>query len=345
MHLDFEDTRNIPLYNLTEMHVLEESSRPFWSVIIPTYNGTQYLAQTLESALQQDPGADVMQIEVVDDCSTKDDPESLVKEIGQGRVSFYRNPQNLGLLGNWDACISRAKGQWIHLLHQDDLVLPGFYEQLQKGIESEPSVGAAFSRFTYFDKDGFWTDLAEIERKTPGILEDWLEKIATQQRMQFPAIAVRRTTYEKLGGFCPQARSAADWEMWKRIAAHYPIWYEPQILACFRLHDTSTSSGLILRGENIADSARAIEISFTYLPDSIADKASRKARRFYAFQAFSKSRQLLSQNAVKGAIAQLIEGVKCSDSFEPAVIKAASSNAIKILMQLLRNKFPLKALF
>ena len=206
-------------------------------------------------------------------------------------------------------------------------------------------MGAAFSRFTYFDKDGFWTDLAEIERKTPGILEDWLEKIATQQRMQFPAIAVRRTTYEKLGGFCPQARSAADWEMWKRIAAHYPIWYEPQILACFRLHDTSTSSGLILRGENIADSARAIEISFTYLPDSIADKASRKARRFYAFQAFSKSRQLLSQNAVKGAIAQLIEGVKCSDSFEPAVIKAASSNAIKILMQLLRNKFPLKALF
>ena len=287
-----------------------QESRPFWSVMIPTYNGTQYLAQTLKSVLQQDPGVDRMQIEVVDDCSTNDDPESLVKEIGQGRVSFYRNPQNLGLLANWDACIQRSRGQWVHLLHQDDLVLPGFYEQLQKGIESEPSVGAAFSRFTYFDEDGFWTNLAAIERKTPGILENWLEIIATQQRIQFPAIAVRRTTYEKLGGFCPQARSAADWEMWKRIATNYPIWYESQILACFRLHSNSTSSGLIQRGENIADTYRAIDVSSSYLPQETVGRFSRNARNFYAKNALTMAHKMLDRNEVLGAIAQLRQGLK-----------------------------------
>lgn len=47
-------------------------------------------------------------------------------------------------------------------------------------------------------------------------------------------MVVRRDVYEQLGGFCPQAKSAFDWEMWKRIAVNYPVWYEPQTLVCFK---------------------------------------------------------------------------------------------------------------
>ena len=282
--------------------------------MVPTYNGAKYLAKTLESVLQQDPGADVMQIEVVDDCSTAGDIEALVQEIGRGRVMFYRQPKNLGLLANWDACINRAQGHWIHLLHQDDFVLPGFYDRLRQGIEQEPSVGAAICRNVYVDEDNDWQSLSRIEQKKSGILTNWVEKIAVTQLVQFPAIVVKRSTYEKLGGFCPQARSAADWEMWKRIAVHYPVWYEPELLACFRLHSQSTSSGLIQRGENIADTRSAIEVSQTYLPSSIASKLSGEARTRYAFQALTTARQMLSQDELKGAIAQLREGLKCSTS-------------------------------
>ena len=48
--------------------------RPFWSVMIPTYNRATYLERTLASVLAQDPGPQKMQIEVVDDASTSDDP-------------------------------------------------------------------------------------------------------------------------------------------------------------------------------------------------------------------------------------------------------------------------------
>src|SRR5262249_49179546 len=44
-------------------------ARPLWSVMIPTFNCASYLRETLRSVLTQDPGRDVMQIEVVDDCS------------------------------------------------------------------------------------------------------------------------------------------------------------------------------------------------------------------------------------------------------------------------------------
>lgn len=318
--------------------VTEGVPRPFWSVMIPTYNGTKYLEKTLRSVLEQAPGADEMQIEVVDDCSTKDDPEPLVRKIGKGRISFFRQPRNLGLLANWDDCIRRARGHWIHILHQDDLILPGFYDRLRQGIEENPNVGAAFCRYIYIDDEGDWQSLSEIERRTPGILSNWIEKIATIQRVQFPSIAVKRSTYEKLGGFCPQARSAADWEMWKRIAAHYQIWYEPQLLACFRLHSSSTSSGLIRRGENITDTCRAIDISQSYLPKANARELSNAARKNYGFHALTEARQMLAQNNIDGAIAQLRAGLSCSRSLD--VTKSGIYLSILIGMQWLRAKLP-----
>ena len=288
--------------------------RPFWSVMIPTYNGTKYLEQTLKSVLKQDPGQNEMQIEVIDDCSTNDDPESIVRKIGQDRVIFSQQPHNVGLVANWNTCIQRARGRWVHILHQDDLVMPGFYSCLREALEKEPTVGAAFCRHSYIDKKGDCLFLSLLERETPGILADWLELIATMQRVQFPSIVVRRSTYEALGGFCPEARSAADWEMWKRIAAYYPVWYEPQILACFRLHSASESSRLITTGTNIADTRRAIEISQSYLPDTIAHELSSKAREYYALDALNRASKMLDKRDIAAAIAQIREGLKCSES-------------------------------
>ncbi len=52
--------------------VSEGGQRPLWSVVVPTFHFARFLHQTLESVLSQDPGPDVMQIEVIDDCSNND---------------------------------------------------------------------------------------------------------------------------------------------------------------------------------------------------------------------------------------------------------------------------------
>lgn len=293
-----------------------EIQRPFWSVMIPTYDGTKYLEQTLRCVLDQDPGLGQMQIEVIDDCSTEDDPESLVNEIGQGRISYFRHLQNQGLIGNWNTCIQRAKGHWVHMLHQDDIVLPGFYSQLQKGIEADPALGAAFCRHSHMDEDNHWHYLSNIERRTPGVLMNWIESIAVSQRIQFPSIVVKRSAYEKLGGFCNEAYYAADWEMWKRVSAHYPVWYEPQILACYRRHSGSETSRLVRSGVDIADIRKAIGISQAYLPAACAHSLSDQARKYYAFYALNTARQMLTNNDMEGAIAQIKEALRCSSSLK-----------------------------
>jgi len=63
----------------------EAVERPFWSVMIPTYNNDEYLRRTLASVLSQDLGPERMQIEVVDGCSTRGDSAAVVEQLGRPR--------------------------------------------------------------------------------------------------------------------------------------------------------------------------------------------------------------------------------------------------------------------
>lgn len=245
--------------------------QPHWTVAFPTYNVDEALFEkALRSVLDQDPGPDRMQILIVDDCSPG---SSLAESIGQrlspGRIEFFRNERNLGLAGNWNRCIALARGRWIHLLHQDDLLGPGFYERLERADREAPDAGAAFTRYSLIDLDGHWTWLGELERPDAGILEDWLSRIITKQRIQCASIAVRRSTYESIGGYRPDLKMALDWEMWVRIATQYPVWYEPAVLAHFRLHPTSETVRLRKLGETGTDLRKGVCIVRQYVPPQL----------------------------------------------------------------------------
>src|SRR5947208_3689932 len=129
-------------------------TRPYWSVMIPTYNPrADYLEEMLNSVLQQDPGPEQMQIEVVDDCSNDNTASEVTRRLGAGRVTFHAESRNRGLASNWNRCIERARGHWVHILHQDDIVLPGFYDLLRKGAECSEA-GAIFCRHAYANSNG-----------------------------------------------------------------------------------------------------------------------------------------------------------------------------------------------
>jgi glycosyltransferase involved in cell wall biosynthesis len=285
--------------------VVEDAERPLWSVMIPTFNRTEYLEQAIKAILAQDLGPGKMHIEVVDNCSTASDPAVLIQKIGQGRISFYRQPKNVGLVGNLNTCIQRARGHLVHILHDDDLVAPGFYEHMQVAFEKEPSIGAAFCRTLFIDAEGHSIKSFKLQRSTPCILENWLEHIAVKNLIQPPAIVVRRSTYEALGGFHPQLIHACDWEMWARIAAHYSIWYEPKMLACSRMHSSSEFSAFIRSGENVMDERRAIEIIYSYLPRSKADKLYKQVSENCSLWNIAGASRMLARGDTAAALVQI----------------------------------------
>ncbi len=283
--------------------------------MIPTYNSETYLERAIGSVLLQAPAACEMQIEVVDDCSTNHDVERLVRRIAGDRVSVFRQPERAGMCGNWNTCIERAKGHWVHILHQDDMVLPGFYQKLRGGIEQDPGVGSAFCRHIIINEDGQWRHIPEMLNRHPGLIPDWLEHIASEVLLQTPAVVVKREVYERIGGFRPELIYTPDWEMWKRIAANYPVWYEPQPLACYRVHRSSETSSLVRTGADISDIRKCIEMSRVYLPDSLADRVSKTASEKYALSAVHNARLMLMHRNLKAASAQIRGALRCRISW------------------------------
>ena len=313
--------------------------RPLWSVMIPTYNCANYLRETLSSILAQDPSSEVMQIEVVDDCSTEDDPKAVVEELGQGRVNFYRQPHNVGQLKNFQTCLERSRGKLVHLLHGDDCVRNGFYRKLQGAFQENPEIVAAFCRHIHMDEHGHWHYISPLEQPESGVLKNWLERIAVKQLIQTPSIVVRRDTYEKLGTFDTRLSWTEDWEMWVRIAANYPVWYEVEPLAMYRQHSNSNSGRKVRTGEDMQDFRRAIGIVKDYLPSDRADELSKKALDNYARYALNTARMFFNSGDSgdpEAAFNQIREALKCRASFKTVILsinlglKVAYHNTIKI---------------
>ena len=261
-------------------HHPPDPDRPFWSVLIPTYEPpARYLRETIESVLQQDPGPAEMHIEIVDDASPRTDVPALVKAIAGDRIKVTRNPRNLGLAGSWNSCVQRATGRWVHILHQDDLVFPGFYAELRETIEEFPAAGAAFCRHCFIDEHSAWIGLSAIECHQRTILADWQYHLTTGQRIQCPSIVVQRSTYEAAGSFSSDLPYCLDWEMWTRIAASHPFAYSPRILAGYRNHRASETARLGAAGMRLADQVKTFETLATRLPPE---------RRAAARQAFQR---------------------------------------------------------
>ena len=177
------------------------TNRLQWSVMIPVYNSIHYLEQTLLSVLNQDFGEDRMQIEVVDDISTDGNVAELVERVGKGRIKYYQQPVNVGNVRNFETCINRAVGEYIHILHGDDYVEPGFYKAITQLFIDFPEAGAACTDWRVVDDAGNTVWVNEPVGDERGLLKNWHQRIAIRQYLEPPAKVVKRSTYEDLGSF------------------------------------------------------------------------------------------------------------------------------------------------
>lgn len=293
--------------------------RPFWSVMIPVYNDARYLREALQSVLSQDPGPDRMQIEVIDNCSTKDDPETVVSELAGNRVSFHRQSRNVGAVENFNTCIRRARAEWVHILHSDDRVAPGFYDEAWGGLSCPKEIGAALCRFDHIDENGQTAyygrgdHLSTLEMPMLAVLgDDFVERLLITPRIQYAAIVVRRSTYERLGGFRPALGHCTDWDMWIRIALDTRILYEPQPYAFYRIHAAADSARLARTGQDVVDQRLAIRLAASYVPWQNAKAIYRSAMEAAAIEAIARARWLWTRGERAGALRQLREAMRCS---------------------------------
>jgi cellulose synthase/poly-beta-1,6-N-acetylglucosamine synthase-like glycosyltransferase len=78
--------------------ITDTLSRPFWSVMIPTYNPKpEHLRQTLQAVLEQDPGPDAMEIVVIDDASSGVEARNRPDGVGRNRMAWFRQDRHVAV--------------------------------------------------------------------------------------------------------------------------------------------------------------------------------------------------------------------------------------------------------
>src|SRR5215212_2547350 len=100
-------------------------SVPQVSLGVPVYNGEKYLAEALESLLQQDY-AD-FEIIISDNASTDGTEEICRNFAGRDkRIRYYRNETNIGASPNYNRTFELARGRYFKWCAHDDVCLPAF---------------------------------------------------------------------------------------------------------------------------------------------------------------------------------------------------------------------------
>jgi glycosyltransferase involved in cell wall biosynthesis len=306
------NTERIPQSPPIVRPVTGSIKRPLWSVMIPVYNCSNYLKTTLESVLAENISEDQMQIEIIDDCSTDANVEELVFNISKGRAQYFKQEKNVGSLLNFATCLNRSHGQFIHLLHGDDKVKPGFYNKIESLFKNYSNAGAAFTRFAYIDGQDKFMHHHDPEIEYDGVLENWLPVLCERQRIQYVSMVVKRQVYENLGGFYG-VEYGEDWEMWVRVASKYPIAYSPEVLAEYRMHQQSISGKAFLTGQNMKDLNYVMDKISTYLPEKERASVMKRSKTFYAHYALRVANSIWHDiKNVKGVTIQVKAALKMS---------------------------------
>ncbi len=118
------------------------------SIITPSYNTAEYIAETIRS-VQAQTYKDFEMI-IVDDCSTDNTDEVVKPFLEDGRIKYLKNEKNSGAAVSRNRALREAKGKWIAFLDSDDLWEP---EKLQKQIEFMEKNGYKFSYTEYEEID------------------------------------------------------------------------------------------------------------------------------------------------------------------------------------------------
>jgi glycosyltransferase involved in cell wall biosynthesis len=215
---------------------MPSENNPLVSVIIPVYNGTNYLREAIESVLAQTYTN--YEILVVDDGST-DATWDIIQSYG-ARVRGIRK-ENGGVASALNQGIREAKGDYIAWLSHDDLFLPEKLERQVNFLREFKHFKACYT--DYYLTDAIGRILSEI--KTPWYpREQTIRALFGDMYISGSTILIDRACFDHVGLFSESLRYTQDAEMWLRIIRQFDIGRLPETLMKQRTHPDQGSVGL-----------------------------------------------------------------------------------------------------
>jgi glycosyltransferase involved in cell wall biosynthesis len=202
------------------------------SVIIPTYNRSEYLHQALESIFTQ--SVSPFEIIIVDDGST-DNTADIVRVFGP-KVRYFRQDHK-GVSAARNLGLEVAQGEIIAWLDADDLWEPNFLATLVPLLAADQRLDAAYCGYVHIDTTGNILPQSSQVVVSPSEL---FSSLVDTNFIATPAIIARKRCYEQVGNFDTSLGMCEDYDMWLRFATRFIVLGLPTPMVKIRVHENNT---------------------------------------------------------------------------------------------------------
>jgi glycosyltransferase involved in cell wall biosynthesis len=229
------------------------SRKPFLSVVMPVHEGLEWIGTTLESlAAEPSYGLEIIVIDSSPTNATADIVEQfsdrlplrLLKRID---VKPWQTKTNLG--------VELATADYVCILHQDDLWLPGRVDTVRRWIADTPDTALHLAPSRLIDRHGRtigkWT--CPLPAEQPLDPQFLLTRLLVQNFVSVPAPVFRRSAWLECTGMDEHLWYTPDWDIWVKLSSAGPVVYHDEMTTAFRVH----ASSLTVTGSRNASEFRA----------------------------------------------------------------------------------------
>lgn len=237
--------------------------RPVVSAVIATHNRAELLREALDSVYGQQGRCDLFDLEVivVDDASS----DHTRDVVARYPATYIRHETNQGVAVALNAAMRASRGTYIGFLGDDDLWLPSRLQVQVPVLEANPDVAVVYSSHLRSGVEEIWSD------RSGQIFEELLEG----NFISTITVLVRRTALLQVGDFEPSVAGTEDYDLWLRLAYHFPFRYVPGPLAVYRPVLDGLFKTTIATGASRDIHRRILKRALTLIPDASPETVQR----------------------------------------------------------------------
>lgn len=229
------------------------------TIIIPSYNRADYIAETIESVLAQTYRN--IEVIIIDDGSTDNTREIVERYVPQVQYVYQQNSER-GASRNHG--LRLAKGEYISFLDSDDLWMPEKLAADVEFIEARPNVGVVYTDALQIDSNGKYLKKLKAGRHS-GIVT---KHILRENFIRIGAHLILTDKARETGGFNEdrELSGSEDWEFWVRLSTMTEFAYNPVAFVKIRTHEANTMSNPAGMERSMKCAVEILETSETLSP-------------------------------------------------------------------------------
>ena len=261
------------------------------SVIIPCYNGANFLQEAIESVLGQT--YQNFEIIVVDDGSTDN-----TRKIAASYPNItYLHQENRGVATARNRGLNESQGEYVVFLDHDDRLLPQALEINLNYLNAYPHCAFVFGSSIRIKADGSHRSKKHFS-KPFGEKDYYLEMLQGSyicQKICPPSVVIfRRSVFQAVGGFDADFVPTDDYELYLRITRVFPVYCHNQIIVEYRMHSSNQSKNPALM---YTATLRTLDAQWKYTQANKDYQEAQKLgkKRWQNFWAKGLPRQVLKQ--------------------------------------------------